>query len=660
MRRKLYVLQHEAQAKCHANHGDRKLRRSRIAFAALILMVLFTGIGACIFPARTQVTAADADRPGPYVVPGQLDLPSPEWSVLKQPWRAYAQTVPAMNYLQGLGVMWGGIPAGKDPEWLAGVLHDAGFSRIRYELSWGAVGWDETKLESDRQADLVKVMSALRSHGLRPLILLNAHHLRPCPMQGIQTLTLKRAVAAGEKNLEVSGDFSKLVDWHTELISLTTSRQAGPLIATHDANTDRIGLSRSLSSPLQAGTRITVGTLKYLPLHPVGTPEYAETLAGWKRYVVLATNAVASAYGSDDFDVEIWNELGFGSAFLDMKNYVDAMPTSPGPDFLRRGGTAWTLADAAISELRETHPRVKVIWGFSSITFSHTPIMELPDGVSGQSYHPYNGEKHCFPQAAGKSIRFDVDGFVPEFCAAIPESIFATYQNPSNLLRQISPQARTTRPTGSSEFGHYMTEHGESGASFGLDSAQAQLMKAKFELRAPAFWINKGIKAIYTYHAYDPEDTGFGLLPAKPGEDALVLSALGRMTKRFSGSVPIGAPRQLAFDYASVGTSPGIYLDKAHLHVISHRDLVQILPYQIDAHRFVVPMYVMSWDFPADLPPETYDVVIHNVHGATAKIGLYDPLLDKEEAILIHARSADSVTLRLQLTDSVRLLEIAD
>lgn len=636
------------------------MRPNRARMLVTAVLVFFLGIGTLSFPACAQVDAANADQPIPYVIPDQFYSPSPKWSVLKQPWRAYAPTVPATNYLQGLGIMWGGIPAGKDPEWLAGILRDAGFRRVRYELPWGAVSWDETKFEPDRQADLVQVMTALRRHGLRPLILLNAHHLRPGPMQGIQTLTLKRAAAAGEKNLEVSGDFSKIVEWHTELISLTTSKQAGPLITMQEAKAGRIELSRPLSSPLQVGAKITVGTLKYLPLYPVGTPEYAKTLTGWKRYVALAMKSVISAYGSEDFDVEIWNELSFGSAFLDINNYSDTKLNSAAPDFLRQGGTAWTLADTANSIVKEHYPKVKVIWGFSNTTFSHTPIKELPNGISGQSYHPYNGEKHCFPQIAAKIMQFNADGFAPQFCAVIPESIFATYQNPANLLRQISPQARMTRPQGSNEFEHYMTEHGESGSSFGLDSTQAQLMKAKFQLRVPTFWINKGIKAFYTYHAYDPEDTGYGLLPAKAGEDALALSALARMNKRFAGAVTITESRQLAFDYASVGTNPKIYLDKAHSQSISHQSLVQILPYQIDPNRFIVPMYVMSWNFPADLPPETYDIVIHNVHGATVKAGLYDPLLNKEEAVSIRARTSESVTLRLQLTDSVRLLEVAD
>jgi len=45
-------------------------------------------------------------------------------------------------------------------------------------------------------------------------------------------------------------------------------------------------------------------------------PQFEETAAGWIRYVDLVIDFVTSAYGSDEFDVEIWNELSFGSDFI--------------------------------------------------------------------------------------------------------------------------------------------------------------------------------------------------------------------------------------------------------------------------------------------------------------------------------------------------------
>lgn len=626
----------------------------------ITLATAFLFAGIILHCTKASATAPHAENSlTPYIISGQLDLPMPKWSATKQPWRAYAETVPAETYLHGLGINWGRMPPNKELDSVANLLRGAGFSRVRYELPWGAVNWDETGLDPRWQAELTTAMAAFRAHSLRPLILLNGHHLRPCPMRSIRTLVLKTEAAAGAKALEVSEDISDLPAWHTEIISLTTSRRAGPLVTATD-NSGHLLLSRPLSASMPAGAKITIGILKYLPLYSVGSPQFSETLNGWKRYVALAISVVTKAYGSSDFDVEVWNELTFGSAFLSINNYTapDIVDKSGKPP-LHRGGAAWALAEAAVSTIGRISPRTKVIWGFSNTSFFHTAIKDLPPGISGQSYHPYNSNKRCMPEQAGSS-QYNADSFAPKFCSAIPESVFATFQKTESLFRLLNPSVRTQKPPRSLTFAHFISEHGERAADFGLDSSHAQKMKAKFELRAPAFWLNKGISAFYTYQVYDNSDNEFGLLPAHEDQKPVALSALRRMTKRFSGAAQIKTPRQLEFDYASVGASPTAIAGTNGNAALTHQDLVQILPYQIDNHRFVIPMYVMAFNFPEDLAAETYDITIGNINGRTAQVELYDPLLDRAENISIQSRSSNSIKLRLSLTDSVRLLEIAD
>lgn len=264
------------------------------------------------------------------------------------------------------------------------------------------------------------------------------------------------------------------------------------------------------------------------------------------------------------------------------------------------------------------------------------------------------------PKAAENRLQYSADSFVPNFCLAIPEGITATFQKTESLFRLVNPIAREKKPNRSVTFDHYITEHGEAASDFGLDGVQAQRMKAKFELRAPVFWLNKGIKGFYTYQAYDDANTGFGLLSASSLQNSIVLASLKRMTREFSGATEIRSPRQLGFEYSSVQASQAaITYDKGQA-ALTHQDLVQVLPYQIDDSRFVIPMYVMAFGFPTDLPPESFDFKINGVRGQSVKVKLYDPLLDKDEPVSIISRSNNAITVRLALTDSVRLLKLVE
>ena len=48
-------------------------------------------------------------------------------------------------------------------------------------------------------------------------------------------------------------------------------------------------LSKPLPKDLTHAEPVAMATLKYLPLYPVGTPQYEETAAGWVRYAKLVT-----------------------------------------------------------------------------------------------------------------------------------------------------------------------------------------------------------------------------------------------------------------------------------------------------------------------------------------------------------------------------------
>ena len=77
---------------------------------------------------------------------------------------------------------------------------------------------------------------------------------------------------------------------------------AEALITAIDANTGECQLSKPLPKDLKAESPVPMATLKYLPLHPVGTQEYDETASGWVKYASIICQLVKEA-GIDDFDL---------------------------------------------------------------------------------------------------------------------------------------------------------------------------------------------------------------------------------------------------------------------------------------------------------------------------------------------------------------------
>ena len=53
-------------------------------------------------------------------------------------------------------------------------------------------------------------------------------------------------------------------------------------------------------------------------------PEFEATLSGWLSYVGTVCKLAASVVGPGGFDLEVWNELTFGSQFLNSENYYSA------------------------------------------------------------------------------------------------------------------------------------------------------------------------------------------------------------------------------------------------------------------------------------------------------------------------------------------------
>ena len=160
-------------------------------------------------------------------------------------------------------------------------------------------------------------------------------------------------------------------------------------------------------------------------------------MQGWLQYVALATSYVKETLGSDDFDVEVWNELAFGSDFLDAGTYYDPEPVPADPDATERALLERTLA--YIRDPGHGLPDVDVGDGFSNQRPWESGS-NVPAGLTAIDKHPYPPHR-VFPRGGlqpdraprrARARRRDAraggrwhDTFVPSYTSFFPEYFLA-------------------------------------------------------------------------------------------------------------------------------------------------------------------------------------------------------------------------------------------
>jgi hypothetical protein len=309
-------------------------------FAVALLLSWALMAGAQGFPVR------------PYVDPSQLDVPWPKHSHLKVPWRAYLETRSGAEFLQGIGINYN-VP--ENHELAVRLLAEAGVRTFRIEIGWGSVAWDEKRLNGEER--LRVILQICRRYNIRPTILLNAHHGVPCPARFFERHLLADA-PKGTRSVRLD-NLDGIVPRYSGLCNLTDYRACEVFITEVNPQTGECQLSKPLPKELKAGQRVLLATLKYLPAHPVGTPEFEAMAQGWLKYVGLVLDLLGSV-GISEFDVEIWNELSFGSAFMGgrgINDYYDPPVVQFKTDFLHPGGHAWEIARRTIELVKGRFPK---------------------------------------------------------------------------------------------------------------------------------------------------------------------------------------------------------------------------------------------------------------------------------------------------------------
>ena len=173
----------------------------------------------------------------------------------------------------------------------------------------------------------------------------------------------------------------------------------------------KVSLSKPLPNKLTAGTKVRMATLKYAPFGDASTDEGKATLEGWKRYVRTIADFAATTLGTKGmrdlgFDLEIWNEMSFGSNFINQSCYYN-----PPPRKIDLGAVYLDIVHAT-ADAAEARPSlfagVRLENGFSN-TLPWPASSQMPARVDALSHHPYAGRK-IFPKDKSKGAALNALG----------------------------------------------------------------------------------------------------------------------------------------------------------------------------------------------------------------------------------------------------------
>lgn len=664
----------------------RLTRRAALKAGLIGGPILLTGSA---LRARSSDVGAEAAGWAPYVDPTLLSkVPFGTHSHYIQPWRSYLDTVPAADFLASIGVVLNEGP--RTPEAAIHALARNGFAHARLEISWSEFDFEDGRRLQNGEP-FRRTLAACRAAGLRPLVLLNAHHGLPVPTIRFDATVIADA-GVGDRAVRVSTN-GRIVPGRTGLSDISEF-WAAEIIVTGSSG-DRLTLSKPLPKPFPAGTKLRLATLKFEPFAAVGSPRTETTLAGWVRYVDSVAAVVADALGTTDasdkgFDLEIWNELSFGSKFLSIDNYYDP-PLEGSP-----ADRIWAEIVSRTADWVAARPArfagVRLENGFAN-TVPWPAAAEQPAAVTAIGKHPY--PRHArFPRDEQKNTKcLDARGrtteWSPRYEAFFPE-YFATAIQTETIIRDMGPEITEI-------YGHrhgrnarriadrvapvtvWITEIGANPAEVGIDEpGAAQALKAKAIARALLFYANKGAERIYLYAATGSE-RDYGLVPSETGDRA------ERAAVPRAGDGPLSSPSLEAVRRIAAAMREGLSPTLSRRRRLDFRvrpypqsamqfsgdgtrenpplrngDMLALLPYQVNEHRFVIAYYFVTRDIRVAANPELMTLEVEGLNARELTSAVYDPLANAWSDASIDRAREGVVQTTLEVTDSPRLWMVSD
>src|SRR5689334_4125654 len=222
------------------------LRAARPIVVGLVLVTVTAAVRA----AGPQPAAVLRDPIDPHE---QTSLAFGQRSHWLQPWRAYLDTVPATRLLDSVGINFDVPPA--QARKTAQLLARAGFRRARIEVGWGDFSYSQPA-RLNKPAELRTTLRALAAAHLRPLILLTATDLRPCPTRSFQARLLEPA-ARGATGVRVDAATAAAIVPGRSGLTLPAGSKAAGILFTAVRN-GTATLSKPLPQSLAAGNHPAV------------------------------------------------------------------------------------------------------------------------------------------------------------------------------------------------------------------------------------------------------------------------------------------------------------------------------------------------------------------------------------------------------------------
>ena len=607
-----------------------------------------------------------------------------------QPWRAYLDTRPAQALRDAVGINFNVDPAEADAA--ARLLAANGFKRARVEINWGNLSYSNPS--SFRDAGPLTLLRALKRHGIRPLILLNAYSGGPCPREQWRAV-LTQPAPAGATSVKLDAASARRVRAGRSGLDAPDGSKAAAVLFTKVAADGTATLSKPLPAAVGAGPQ-PASTLLYAPFGapqlPDGRPNpaFEQTLKGWLDYVRVVTGRARAIFGSS-FDVEVWNELSFGSDFLYADRYYANPPAGT-------GDPTKALLERTVRWIRDPASGVPSSVGIGDGFTNQSPFdsgATVPPGTTAIDKHPYK-DRVTFPKGAVVDQNQPLDAlgrpdgiksgakwrdrFVPSYSAYMPEYYLTAIQT-ETLVRDLAPfttkvygttpHGRRTHPPGSPPPAMWITETGldATQASRRLSPADLQRLHAKATLRALVAYVNKGVSAIDFFAAKDPN---WGLIDpaffdraaggAYPGDASggQTLTAVRRLTEAMQGPAGFSRTRPLTLQRISDNHDHQQFAgDGSAAHPpLYDRNVVAFFPFQTSPTRYVIPTYVMTRDAANDLAPESFAITFAGLPPGSLHVSASDPITGERVSAKVTAHSAASTTVELPLTDYPRLLTI--
>lgn len=383
------------------SNGSKNYRRNLVLVA-----VAFGIIGSIIIglshAAPNDFTNVNNDPIDPAYL---TDIPFGSHSDYIQPWNAYLDTVPASTLVNAVGINFN--ISGNSIEPTARILAAHGFKRARIEIGWGSMDYDDpTQLNPSKLPQIQQYITTFKKYGIRPLILLNANSGGPVPYKQFN-FQVTQAAKIGDTTIKIDPSVaSQLIDDYSGSNFGEPKAPQAKYRFLHVTSDGTVTLSQPLKINVPVGTYNNGATQKFLPFFPPNkddgspSPQYAATMNGWLEYVGAVTKTVKQDYGSDDFDVEIWNEVSFGSAFLSAKAYYSPMPSGYAT---AAGGGEQGILNNTVSYIRNPANGVSDIQignGFTNEAPWGSGVNQ-PIGLTAIDKHPYSGK--LFRPAQGQT-----------------------------------------------------------------------------------------------------------------------------------------------------------------------------------------------------------------------------------------------------------------